>query len=238
MDQKILIDLDVLLDTRLGTLARLNPAAAQYLLEKDPLKDYHFRIIDDWTTLTNGLVDTETFKQAYRKRDVTTLKSSMLTNYVELIHAMTDTLESMVMFTPLAKSVTLEVNYWPYQLSPAELEMFQLSIANYTAIITEVRLVYYPVERLTPSVLKDGYSGYITYDYNEWAGYHQNALLTTKIPTVTIMAAALNHTIPTESDIAEMGIRDTFKAAETIMAEFVDLVLVSPRFYSIIELGT
>ena len=65
MIRRILMSMDVLLDTRLGVMANINPAAATHLVLN---RDYFDRDYDDWFTLTGGLVTKDQFDEAYANR--------------------------------------------------------------------------------------------------------------------------------------------------------------------------
>ena len=232
----ILIDLDTIVDTRLGTLALINQDAAQRLLQPVAYDAYLNRKSDDWFTLTNGAVSNDVFTQRYKARDVTTLRASLMTNFSELLSTMVDDLEQQMIHTPQVSSVEVHVNYWPYVLDKEELDAYELCVSQFAGVYTTVKMVNYPPHRITPQYLDKVVSGYITYSFNEWLSHHHYALTQCAIPNVILMAAALYLKEPTEKELTEVGVKDFFMATEHIFITQLKLVLVCPEFYSIITL--
>lgn len=232
----VLIDLDVILDTRLGTLALLNSDAAKALLEPVPYDAYINRNVDDWALLSKGAVTNEAFKERYKRRDVDTLKASMLTNFVQLLTAITDDLERQMLHTPQVSSVELHVNHWPYELSDEEKTQFELCVSSYAGVYTTVKMVNYPPEAITPNFLDKRIAGYITYSFNEWLSHHHYALTQKSIPQVVLMAAALFIKEPTEEERAAIGVKDYFMATEHVFITQLKLVLANPEYFSLITL--
>ena len=75
--KRILIDIDTLLDTRLGLLHTLNPEAVKRVVVNDR---YWLRDYDDWEVLTEGLVTKSQFDDAWKQRTTDILQHSMMTS--------------------------------------------------------------------------------------------------------------------------------------------------------------
>ena len=232
-EQIILVDLDAIFDTRLGTIARINPLAAAELVNGEAFEKYQAREKDDWTTLTNGVVSNEVFTQAYAKRDVDTLKASAVSNYGTLLQGIINDLENKMIHTPLVSKVELHINTYPYALNEAELDMLKLCASEYTGMMTDIKTVSYPPEILTPQLLDKNYAVYITYNFNDWLGHHHVRLLNHRMPQFTFLAAALYVAVPTEADLVETGVADLPLAVEHVFSEWCSVILSPVSFFSL-----
>ena len=236
-EQKILIDLDAIFDTRLGTIAKLNSNAADALVNTPELfLKYHSRTKDDWNELTNGNITVEAFNAAYRERNVETLKASAITNYGTLLQGIINDLETKMIHTPLVSSVELHINTWPYVLNEGELDMLKLCASEYTGLLTEIKTVILRPEMLKPQILDKNYAVYITYNFNDWFGHHHVNLLNYRMPQFTFLAAALYVTTPTEADLVETGVVDLPLAVEHTFSEWCSVVLSPASFFSLFTL--
>ncbi len=230
----ILIDLDTMIDTRLGTLSLINREAAESLLQPINYDAYLNRKCDDWFKITDGKVSNEEFAHRYRNRDVTTLKASLMTNFSELLTAMVDDLEQQMLHTPQVSAVEVHVNYWPYKLSKEECEAYELCVSQFSGVYTTVKMVNYDPRQITPQYLDKEIAGYITYSFNEWLSHHHYALTQCSIPQVILMAAALYLHEPSEKELTDIGVKDFFMATEHLFITQLKLVLVNAEFYSLI----
>lgn len=115
MKRRLYVELDGLLDTRLATLILLDEAEAAKALDLG----YRTRLSDDWVKL--GLaVDQATYDERYRLRDRKTLQAARPTGIVPMVHQLVGALGKMADNTPFVEAVTLDINFWPYQVSEAE----------------------------------------------------------------------------------------------------------------------
>ena len=236
-EQKILIDIDAIFDTRLGTIARLDPAAADTLVNTPTMfSAYQSRAKDDWVTLTDGAITNDAFNAAYRVRDIDTLKASAITNYGTLLQGIINDLETKMIHTPLVSSVELHINTYPYVFDDAELDMLKLCASEYTGLLTEIKTVVYPPEMLKPHLLDKNYAVYITYNFNDWFGHHHVNLLNYRMPQFTFLAAALYVTTPTEADLMETGVVHLPLAVEHTFSEWCSVILSPASFFSLFTL--
>lgn len=185
--KKLLVDMDCLLDTRIGTVSLLNEEAACKLLSEK----YSNRVFDDFEELTEGLVTNEEFSKRWETRDKETLKASMMTNIMKLLVSLTSQYEKDMIETPFVKEFILYVNLHPYILTDAEIEIIKEAISVHCGINLKIRTIHLPLEKITPKKLKEDFDGFITYSFDNWLKIHSEALDKTPIPRVTIFAPAL-----------------------------------------------
>lgn len=224
--QRILVELDCLIDTRIGTLSMLNEAAAAKLFGPK----YWGRLDDDFEYLTEGAVTNEAYRKAYNERGLESLMRGTLTGMTLLLNGMVSNLESLRINTPFVDAVVVEVNIYPYLLTEEQCELYVTAILAYTGMETPVRIVRYAPQELSPSIIKARWEAVIMYDFDAWITLHWSSLLTYRIPKHSLITAArsANQRIDNES-LKAAGIEKIhpFAAAEGCFMEFVGLDMLS-----------
>lgn len=218
--QNILVELDALLDTRMGTLARIDPKLPTLIGDA-----YWRRQSDDFEALSNGVVTNERFRELYRQRDKTTLANSIVSNVVHLLGVMTRALQCKKTTADQIDEIIVTVNYHPYQFTDAEKTELQKAMYGFLALSAKVELINQPVKEITPTVLRDQYDAYILYDYNEWDGYHRATLMRQPMHDMTLICPELYLVgrVPTEDDLKgpDGETYDPFKVVALAMMEWV-----------------
>lgn len=234
MDQVLHVELDCLLDTRLGTVTRYWPERIPALMEAG----YRKRQSDDLSLLVPDFPQAE-FKVNYAKRDVETLKFSRPTPSVVLLKGITDTLQGQSITSPHVDSITVEVNIYPYTLSEKERDVLVDMVMLYSSLITMVNIVSYTVQQLTPSVLREAYSGLIIYDLEAWLQNHLEPLQRCPCPTVTIMTPVRYNVVPTLEQTAmdARGPTNLFAAMEQFLLEFVGINFHPMECFSLVDIA-
>lgn len=155
----ILLDLDAALDTRMGTVARLNQTAAYKALTNG----YHLRKIDRFDGVDNAL-----YNERYANRDTETLKHSVITNIFRSVR-------EIIVGAAMADSqrnrdirCTVVVNTWPYSLSTEESDAIRDMVKLQLYAQVEVEVVNLSPDELTPSYCSEHYGVMIKYDYYYW----------------------------------------------------------------------
>lgn len=239
MDQAILIDLDSLLDTRIATLSRINSDSAVKAVTS---KDYYIRLNNDFTSFGVSL---QSFREAYAKRDVETLKESLPSSAIFLVNIMVRDLAEQHVSSPFADKVKIVINTYPYLLAKEE----SLAIARALAGLTDIRhdnieTVSLSWETLTPEVIKARYTGMLFYNFQEWLDCQKDNFLKTKIPQILILAPALYlDRIPEQKEATIEGAEHMtpFEITEGMLAGCFDLHFLSSQQFSLVPpeaLGT
>lgn len=230
-DSIILVEIDALLDTRLPTLGKISSGAA-VKASKD--LRYFNRVIDDFEEICG--VSKETFREAYRNRDVEILQASVLTEMVLVLNELTLKLEMQANDTPHVGNVIVEVNIHPYELDEDDRQAIAEAVAVRCGYHTEVRCVSYHHKDMTPEAIKNRYSGMFLYNFRDWMQYHVEAFKTTRMPTVTIMAPALFYDeVPGSDEFVKDGMRqdiNAFQLSELASVEMFSLSLLPARHFS------
>jgi len=183
---KILVNLDGLFDTLVGTFIRIYPDKLKDLL----IPKYLNRTTNKLSDIVSG-VDDDLIKEGYANRDLTTLQSSKATNLVKelavFIHKHTSVLEE----DPLRADVTLVINTYPYILDKATTKELFLALDE-AMLPTTIKTVHMSLADITPSYLKlFTFSQFIVEDFTEWTRGKEQLVIETPIPNITIMAPLL-----------------------------------------------
>ena len=166
MKHAVLVDLDVLLDTRIATLFKIDPVEAIAILDKG----FCSRTTDDLEGVTEVITNDEYLK-AYGARDVDTLKQARLTNYIfELASVVGQLALELANDDTRVEDPCIVLNYYPYKdLDEDTLADIVYAIGCYTTDAIEIRVAYYEPSQLDLKFLKENdILTYVTYDFQKW----------------------------------------------------------------------
>ena len=233
--QRILLPIDAVLDTRLATIEKIDEAAALKLLENG----YRTRCIDDFDTLTGGVISNSVFHEQYNARDIETLKLARVTGIAPLLNQLAHGLEVQGIQDPNICEIVVHLNCWPYELPQSVIDAFIVSVGAYTSLSTRVEVVNIPFEELTPKLLKEDYAAVFMYDFNRWQNYFVKQIVENKMPDVTIIAPMLFHTrVPTDAELADDDGEplNPWAATEALYTELFRLVMCDVALFSVVSL--
>jgi hypothetical protein len=236
----VIVPLDVLLDTRAGTLAKmLGPDQVVEILKGN----YHTRKDDKFPA-----VDVEAFSAMYARRDEETLSLSYSTNIEVFLRELVHTLIKQTLARPFHQGVRVVVNTYPYQLSDDVLEQILGAVVAKLLADIEVEVPlrveaeHLPDEALNPEHCKQTYAAMLMYDYEHWLSMHQLALIQRPMPEVTLFAPAIYFVqTPTEEELAEAKAEfqmHPFELIEKSVKGGIDLQLLPVELFSIVKPAT
>lgn len=228
---KILVELDAILDTRLPTLGKINPTAA-VRASQDPR--YFDRVIDDFSSICE--IDKTMFREQYAARNNDTVKASVITEIPFILHDLVLKLEQDTIDTPFISRVVVEVNVFPYEFDESDSMTIELAVMARCGVETEVKCVRYTPQQLTPSFIREQYSGLILYNFRDWMQHHLVEFGQVKMPRVSVLAPALYYdVVPSKSEFQKEGIVETidaFQLSEVGTIELFALSLLPAANYS------
>jgi len=232
----ILISLDDILDTRLGTIDILSPVASFKLLHE---KKYLNRVNDNWEKLTEGLITNQQFKERYAARDLETLKHSKMTANAVWLKEFTVMAENEWVKEPTMGLPVVHVNLWPYVNVPdATLQSIKLAITQQClGNMTGIAFVTYPPQAITPQLLHEHYKYFFIYELEVWKEMQRDNFMMRKIPDVVIHAPKLYLDEPPSKE--DLLIDDEhpvcpFRAAELMMFEYMHLSFFPVDYWGIV----
>tara|TARA_B100002019_G_scaffold137804_1_gene118737 strand:- start:177 stop:944 length:768 start_codon:yes stop_codon:yes gene_type:complete len=167
--KRILIDIDTLLDTRLGLLHTLNPEAVKRVVVNDR---YWLRDYDDWEVLTEGLVTKSQFDDAWKQRTTDILQHSMMTSIFLPLESM---LSVHIQNSEEGISdgvLTVVVNEAPYQISDEVREGIQLAFQAHLSFPVSVIFINKTLKELDVGYVMDNFHQVFMYETHEWVSKH------------------------------------------------------------------
>lgn len=221
MRQRALVDINALLDTRLGVLARLDKVAANAIAHS---AWYTVRSTDDWESVTDGAISNEAFKEMYLKYEVETLVESLMTGFIHLFRKDITDVAPELEIKGIEGTIDFDINVYPYKLLASEKEIIRRSIARYLPMPAMVHIVDTAYHLMTPALLDAKYDMMTIYNYEDWLKYHHTELLNNPIKEFTIFHPRISSSgvVPEPDDI----FRDPFLVAPMVLLNHVQITPV------------
>lgn len=231
MKQRILVDMDALLDTRLGVLMQMDHGETALTL------GYRTRTSDRWAEM--GLtVDQADYDRRYQARDVMTLAASRPTNVAYLLNQITEYLSQLRLNAPMYETCEVIINTYPYHLDDETQKAICLSVGSWISMESSVSCIRRSAREVSPSWLLENAEGYVVYDFNHWLTQNEKALGSTRLPRNLILAPSLYWNETPESDqveVDELGKVNPFAALELALVEYLGLHFQPVAYFSLIE---
>lgn len=229
-DDCIYLALDTILDTRLGTLGKIDPKLAANALDKG----YKHRIIDQF----EGIKD-EDYKSAYASRDIETLKMSTVTNVSFLLRRIIKDSLALAVQQHHLTQINIDVNVWPYDVPEGPLaEMLVMCVRTHAYENAIVRVISCDPKHLSPSDLAVNYQMAVMYDWLEWIEEHKAFFEKKGVPSLTLMVPELCvDRVPTKEELQEThtGEKNIFRMTEKLFAPMIRLNMMPASLFSIID---
>lgn len=170
MKRKVYLDLDTLLDTRLGTIASVHPEAAKAIATND---EYWLREHTNWSTLSGGLIDNEQFDAAWQARDKRALENSYVSNIIPVLHSILTEYHVSTRDHFIEYDLVLEINIHPYNLTEEEMDELA-DVLRHDIFYKDLEILYcsIPMEELTPQLINERYSAMLLYEFHKWIKQH------------------------------------------------------------------
>lgn len=196
MKQILLFSLDLLLDTRLAMLSRIDSAIADSIIvDKEKGKQYRSRLNDQFTEF--GLMP-NIFDHHYKRRKADLLPISRPTRYLfELAHIGYQLIKKATVEPHNVEDIEFHINMYPYtDLTEEERIMITAAIKARVQDSILVKCVDYSPSQLTPAMIRSAkYTGVFMYDLPEWVNLHYGENVNPSdiipIPSVSIYSPLL-----------------------------------------------
>lgn len=228
--EAVYVELDVLLDTRLGTLAQ---HWGDEVVVKVLTSGYHTRKSDTFVG-----VDKDEYLTRYRNRDTTTLQHSIVSNAATLLQRLVGALTEQAIVRPYHDGARIVVNTFPYDLSSDERDEIGKAIAVWTHNHAPIELVRLHPKDLTPVHCKSNYSMMLVYEHEEWMNMHAQAFEHCQLPQVTMHAPAIYFAAERSAEELEKITREAahpFHAMELLASPLINLQLIDVSNFSILR---
>lgn len=229
-----MVPFDILLDTRLGSLAKHDPELAANL-------DHHAyrkRQNDKFGELT-----LQQFKDIYAKRDNEVAQLSVLTAFVDVLRKIVQTmaLGNGTEFHP--EMPRIYINMHPYVFTEEEEAELGLIVANLIKTeYVEIELISMAPEELTPEFCLEHFKFMVMYsDYSSWFDHHRKELQKGLLKTIVLFAPAIfDNEIPSADALEEsmkgVGIHP-IEMTELSVKDWIDLTFIDVKYFSIVDIA-
>lgn len=227
--QKIFVSLDAILDSRIGTIAKINQELATKVLEGN----YIGRESDNFP-----YVDKETFDREYKNRDIETLKHSIATAMLPFLKNLCDQLYEQAIVMPYHSGPEIVLNVHPYDVDPELADMFKKLIGVWMVKPVPISVISVKPEELSPEHCVENYALMILYDYNAWLDLHLPAMEKVKMSNVTMFVPAIYfRKQPTKEELTELmkTAMHPFVSLELMVKPVLDLNLIDVKYFSILQ---
>ena len=220
----LLIDLDSLFDTRLGTLILNN---YHQLLPINTSNKYHIRLDDSF----HGSVDKTKFYEDYAKRDKETLANSTLTLAIDIVKDFVASTLRADPTSPILFYPKVYINIYPYKLEQDEVDNIVLGLHSHLKGKAQVEAIYLDPAMLSIDYINQHLSVMVMYEYNKWldAQTELGSFKTKACPSVTLMAPRIFFA-KTPKSATEVD--KTFTLLDNITKPFINLELLPSIFFS------
>jgi hypothetical protein len=227
---EICVSLDALLDTRLGTVAKVKGQTAALAA----LKTGYLTQEED---VYPGIIDTEEYRREYAKRDVATLQHSVATRWMLDIGGLMASLHEQSVVRPYFSEFRLAVNSWPYKLTDSAQIAIRRAVQYWTGPNTKVRLVHVSPEDMTPQFVLQNFVCLVDYDPYTWLNVQAKAFEAVRCPQITFIAPAIYHQALDHEKFASLDPRvgSPWQAMQFLTKPFVDLALVKPQLFRMVD---
>lgn len=223
---KISVELDCLLDTRIGTVALIDQALATEVLKNG----YHDRIEDKFEG-----VDQKLYKELYANRNTDTLKVSTITTFLPLLRHLCDLIQEESISRPYHSGPEVDVNIYPYYMTDDLADAIGSAIMQWLGPLTPVNVVRVEPKDMTPQFCKE-YSLLVMYDPTEWVNLHLDGIVKKPLRDVSLYIPQIlrNNTLTDEELKATVEeFMDPFAALDLFLKPIIDLTQLDAKFFSI-----
>lgn len=229
----IYIDLDSLFDTRLGTVAEINPALVPIALDQGHLT----RNSDEYS-----FISTATYKSLYELRNSETLKLSPLTGCHKLLASAVVNMLKASIDSPDITGVKISVNIWPYKLTEKEIGDLLDLIVDKTGKLVQVEIIDVKFSDLTFKYCENKFDMLFIYDYmnfienNIKAGNHKKSSLNDRMliaPEIYLRSVSKEELNKVYKANPKVSGYTTADAIKSLASPVVMLELVEPSIFSV-----
>lgn len=228
---RIFVDIDVLLDTRIALFRRHDHQRAAIWLANG----YRARYSDEFWKVSPA-VSKEAIQDDWANRDVSLLRESIKTHGGTLLAQVIASIDWGPHLGEDDNHVIVTVNTAPYNLSPVEMEGLQQVLETDLPIVKEFKIVNIPLWVLNPKHLGDNYDLVVMYNFMEWFRSYSERMAEFEMRNIDVIAPRLFHELP-EKDSEDWKALESGDMFELLSARLLGrcrLTFEDPLYFSII----
>ena len=229
--QCLLVDLEALVDTKIGVIATISEAEAVSVIESDWCTSDSSRVYDFCS------VTKEAFEEAWAARDAEALSLSRPTGLVkEMIGVLTLT-EASHSMRPMLDEPEVHINIYPYRLDGDVQEELLYSLHELWGTELRITLTYISPAELSPSRLVERYAAWYNSDFNGWYSLHSAALMVKCIPSFLMFAASVYLNNAHERVLSPLEIKEAKDAGFDNIENISHFGLIESRMIEVLDIA-
>lgn len=215
----MMVTLDSLFDTRVGTIAKIDVDAAAGFLHNP---DYSGRLWDMFPG-----VDQKRFDEEYAKRDRETLRNSQTTPVVYIIQDFVRRCAETSYSRPVSLTPEIHINFHPYDLTEEEEDLIISGLQQVVPLKPEFKKIHYSDEQLNPSFCRSNYNTMVHYHGHDWLETNsKNKLLEEfKCPALTLFVPAKLDKCPKDVELPK-DLREYFYSMSIFSQLLINLTYI------------
>lgn len=232
-EKHILVMLDCILDTRQGTLLKINPDVAFDITSKE---EYHARESDEFTSEKYGKLSTVLFENIKEKFKHEIIFSSMKTKMYLFLQELITGYANLSLSTPHVSTITVEINLFPYQFTDTQVEYLMKAMIAHLGNTAAISIVNFDIQSMLLKEVASKYDCIIMYNPTNWLNSKHNELKTGVLKETTLYLPKMN-TVRALSDKERRdftkNVSDIYKFTEMIFTGFVRIKYIPVESYCV-----
>lgn len=238
MNQRLLVELDALLDTRLATVSMIDQDAALAIMDDN----YRERDFDVFSYIYPGF-DDAAYTRRYQRRDWETLSKARPTVMAFILAGICQRMGAEIATgSPTITAAEVHINCYPYDLTGEERDLICVAVqkrSGFDIRVTTVDIPHYELN--THRIAGDEYSALIIYNFKDWfeCAFATPEPPPREIPSVTVYAPmlyqskeALAESIVQAEEVEEC--KDPHVALRAVMSNIIGLDFSNVDQFSIV----
>lgn len=225
--KRIYIDIDSLLDTRLGLLQTIDPELVKRVVVKDA---YWHRNHTNWDALTDGGITTEKFDEHWAARTSDILPHSMMTDILAPLKSVTLMNEVNILDGIVKDRLALTINIWPYNIGIDVQEALTQALHHYLMDDLPITYIDNDLTTYTPVDMINEFEQAFMFDFHWWLRKHAFALSKVRAPGFTLILPRLLEKDPSDLTLEEMK-AEIFQF-QMVLRYYIDIDFIDARCFS------
>jgi hypothetical protein len=226
------VDLNCLLDTRLGTLLTIDPDFG-FMVSQQP--GYYTRSVDKFSTPEHGSLKRELYDQVLLNNPDRVIKNSIMTRMLDFIKNIIGAQRMLQTEGPVKGIDRILVNLHPYTLTHEEkLALVNLLASELIDFECNVELVELASIQISAEFAAKNYIAMIIYNPTDWLEAIGQELLTAVCTNLTLYTPKLNHirelTHQESEQVKRFG-SDLYASLETAMKRYIQFTYLRVNWF-------
>lgn len=229
--KKVYIDIQSLMDLRMGTLMTISPEFGIALSED---LSYYDRKVEKFGNPDLGYLDKEKYQAVYDKYGLVILKNSVLTKMHMFLLALCCDFAEKKLGSPTNAPLEIAVNTYPFEFSPKEQKELILCLTQYLGNLFNITINYIDSNNLSVEDVADNYLAMVMYNPKPWLDAHARVLRNGKAKMVKLYTPGVNHMrefTPEEEKLLQKTGHDLFELTRMALAPAIGLEYIHVSWF-------